>query len=142
MELRSYNLVTININNITNQTKLDALNSFLRLNEIDVFFLQEVENSNLQFPEYEIFFNIDNRRRGVAIGLKHNVDYSTVENSLDGRLLLVRLKNGITLCNVYAPSGTQNQKSREDFFNYTCAHYLRRHGWTNHFWGRFQFYCQ
>lgn len=92
MELQSYNLATININNITNETKVEALQSFLRLHEIDIFFLQEVENNSVDIPGYDVLFNVDNRRRGVAIGLKANINYTAVDNSLDGRLLLVRLK--------------------------------------------------
>lgn len=125
MDLKSYNFVSININNITSQTKLDALTSFMRAHEIDVFFLQEVENDTINIPGYTMLYNIDNRRRGVAIGLKSTVEHVTVEKSLDGRLIVVRLRNGTTLCNIYAPTGSQNRQSRENFFNCTCAHYLR-----------------
>lgn len=125
MDLRSFNFVTININNISNQTKLDALASFVRIYDIDIFFLQEVENDMIDIPGYTILFNIDIRKRGVAIGFKSSVEHVAVEKSLDGRLIVVRLKNGTTLCNIYAPTGSQNHQSRENFFNCTCAHYLR-----------------
>ena len=121
----SFNLVTLNINNITNQTKLDALQNFLRVNEVDIAFLQEVENNQITLSGYTMLFNVDHRKRGVAIALGRRVEHEAVENSLDGRLIVVRLKNGTTLCNIYAPTGSQNRNAREDFFNTTCAHYLR-----------------
>lgn len=125
MDFLSYNLATLNINNISNQTKVDAFKAFVRLNEIDIIFIQEVENDRLEIPGFELFFNINERRRGVAIGLKNFIEYRTVERSLDARLLLIKLKNGVTLCNIYAPTGSQSRVEREDFFNLTCAHYLR-----------------
>lgn len=125
MDFNSYQLASVNINNITNQTKLDALSSFLRLNDIDIAFLQEVENSSIQLTGYTLVFNIDSRKRGVAFAFKPNIEYTSVECSLDGRLITMRLKNGVTLCNIYAPTGAQSNNAREDFFNLTCAYYLR-----------------
>lgn len=104
MDLLSFNLATINIANIYSPTKIDALNSFLRLNEIDIIFLQEVENTSIQLTGYSIVFNIDNRNRGVAIAHKPSIEYTAVQNSLDGRLITITLKNGVTLCNIYAPT--------------------------------------
>lgn len=97
MDFLSYNLATLNINNISNQTKVDAFKAFVRLNEVDIIFIQEVENDRLEIPGFELFFNINERRRGVAIGLKNFIEYRTVERSLDARLLLIKLKNGVTL---------------------------------------------
>ena len=59
VDLLSYNFATLNINNISNQTKVDAFKTFVRVNEIDIIFIQEVENDRLEIPGFELFFNID-----------------------------------------------------------------------------------
>lgn len=123
MDSRSYNIGTININNITNQTKIDMLQSFIRTAELDLIFLQEVENSNLVIPGFDIVFNIDERKRGTAIAIKHPLQFENVQRSLDARLISIRVGD-VTFLNLYAPAGSQNKSSRETFFNSTVAHYL------------------
>lgn len=123
-EFSSYNLATININNITNATKLDALRTFIRTLDLDIIFLQEVENEQLSLPGFAVICNVDQARRGTAIALKEHIRFSHVEKSLDGRLVALRIQN-TTLCNVYAPSGTAARAERERFFNGTISYYLR-----------------
>lgn len=124
MEYVSTNIGTININTITNPTKRNALRSFVRMMELDIVFLQEVENDQLTLPGYNVICNVDQARRGTAIALKEHIKYSHVERSLDGRLLALRVNN-TTLCNVYSPSGSVLRAKRERFFNNTIACYLR-----------------
>lgn len=124
MDFNSYNIASININNITNTTKLNALRTFLRTMDIDIAFLQEVENDQLRLPGYIVECNVDHSRRGTAIALKEHIRFSHIEKSLDGRLIALRIQN-TTLCNVYAPSGTALRAERERFFNNTLAYYLR-----------------
>lgn len=124
MDFASYNLVTININNITNATKLNALRTFLRTMESDIVFLQEVENDQLSLPGYNVIFNIDHARRGTAIALRDYITFSHVERSLDGRLIAVRVQNTTLVC-IYAHSGPSMRAERERFFNHTLAYYLR-----------------
>lgn len=83
MDLTSYNIATININNITNPTKLDALRNFIRNMEADIIFLQELENEQLFLPGYNVICNVDHARRGAAIALKDYIQFSHVEKSLD-----------------------------------------------------------
>lgn len=59
MDLLSYKIATINISNISNQTKVDALKSFIRSLELDIIFLQEVQSEEIQMPGYTIIFNVD-----------------------------------------------------------------------------------
>lgn len=99
-EFYSYNLATININNITNATKIDALRTFIRAQELDIVFLQEVENEQFSLPGFNVICNVDHARRGTAIALKEHIRYTHVEKSLDGRLIALRVEN-TTLCNVY-----------------------------------------
>lgn len=115
MAFNSYNIASININTITNTTKINALRTFLRMLEIDIAFLQEVENEQLLLPGYHVVCNVDHTRRGTAIALKEHVNFSNVEKSLDGRLIALRVQN-TTLCNIYAPSGTAFRAERERFY--------------------------
>lgn len=124
MDLTSYNFATININTITNTTKLDALRTFFRTMELDIVFLQEVDNDQLTIPGYTVICNVDHGRRGTAIALKEYIKYSHVEKSIDSRLTSLRVNNTTLAC-VYAPSGSAARGERERFFNTTIAHYLR-----------------
>ena len=92
--------------------------------ELDIVFLQEVENEQLTLPGYNVVCNVDHTKRGTAIALKQHIKFSHVEKSLDGRLLALRVHN-TTLCNVYAPSGSALRAMRERFYNNTVAYYLR-----------------
>lgn len=126
MDSSSYIIGTVNINNITNKTKLEALHHFVRSQDVDILLLQEVENSSISIQGFNIIFNVDHTRRGTAIALKSHIKYTHVERSLDTRLIAVRIHDKVTIINIYAPSGTQNRASREPFFNTTLAYYLRR----------------
>ncbi|XP_062557853.1 uncharacterized protein LOC134222706 [Armigeres subalbatus] len=124
MALASYNLASINIGTITNQTKLNALRTFISSQSLDIVCLQEVENEQLSLPGFIVFANVDHTRRGTAVAVKDHIHVSHVEKSLDSRLIALRLHD-TTICNVYAPSGTAQRAAREDFFNGTLAYYLR-----------------
>lgn len=112
------------MNTITNPTKINALRTFIRTTDIDILFMQEVESEQLTLPGYNVIANVDHTRRGTAIALKEHIQFSHTEKSLDGRLVAVRVQD-ITLCCVYAPSGTALRVQRERFFNNTIAYYLR-----------------
>lgn len=113
MDRSSYKIGTVNINNITNLTKTNALHSFIRTQDLDIIFIQEVENDKLDLPGYNIVFNVDNARRGTSIALKHHLRFSNVGCSLNSRLIALRLNDSITLVNLYAHSGSQNRSQRE-----------------------------
>ena len=72
-EFLSYNLATININNITKTTKIDALRTLIRTMELDIVFLQEVENEQLFFNGFNVICNLDHTRRGTEIALKDHI---------------------------------------------------------------------
>lgn len=124
MDFSSYNIGTVNINTITNSNKLDSLRTFIRSMELDIVFMQEVENEQLSIPGFNVLCNVDNRHRGTAIALKSHINFTHVEKSLDGRLIAVRVNN-VTLCCVYAHSGNHMRNERERFLNNTVSYYLR-----------------
>lgn len=115
MEFTSYNFVTININNITSETKLNALRTFLRTMDSDIAFIQEIESDKLTMPGYNVICNVDHERRGTAIALKDYIRFSHVERSLDGRITSLRVHDTTLVC-LYAHSGTSLRPQRERFF--------------------------
>ena len=121
----TYNIATININAISSQNKINALKTYVKLMELDIIFLQEVENKNLDINGYNIITNVDFNKRGTAIALRDHIKYSNVEYSLDTRIICMKICNNITLCNIYAPPGSQNRVKREEFYNSTLPYYLR-----------------
>lgn len=112
------------MNTITNATKIEALRTFIRTLDLDIVFLQEVENEQFSLPGFNVIANVDHARRGTAIAIRDHIQYTHVEKSLDGRLVAVRVQD-TTLCCVYAPSGSAYRSQRENFFNTTLAFYLR-----------------
>lgn len=137
MDYTSVNIGTININTITNPTKINALRTFIRTTDLDIVFLQEVENEQLALPGYNVICNIDHSRRGTAIALKEHIKYSHIEKSLDGRLLALRVHN-TTLCTVYAPSGSALRAERERFFYQHCRILSPTSHRSCRIWGRLQ----
>ena len=93
----SYNLATININAISNATKLEALRTFIRTMDVDIIFLQEVCCADLSIPGYNVISNVNVVERGTAIALRDHLKFSHVERSLDSRLICLRLESNATL---------------------------------------------
>ena len=111
-QFASYNIATININTISNETKLNALRTFCRTMDLDIVFLQEVGESQLSIPGYNVITNVDQARRGTAIAMKQYIRFSNIEKSLDSRLVAVRV-GSTTLINIYA-SQTQLCEQNEN----------------------------
>jgi exonuclease III len=47
-DVLNYNLATINLNGISNQTKMLSVKNYVRLTDLDIIFFQEVENENIE----------------------------------------------------------------------------------------------
>lgn len=121
----TYSIGSINLNGISSLNKVQALNSFVRLMDFDVIFMQEVESESLSLFGYSTVFNVDEKRRGTAIAVKNHYKLSNVERSLDGRIITARLGENTLLCNIYAPSGSANYSDREAFFSSRLPFFLR-----------------
>lgn len=121
MDFQSFIIATININTISNQNKINALRSFVRSQDVDIIFLQEVESEMTTIPGYNVISNVDHSRRSTAIALKSHIKFSNIERSIDTRLIAIRLPGSITFVNVYAPSGSQMRSQRQHFLT-TLSH--------------------
>lgn len=121
----SYNIGSINTNAISSQNKINSLCAFVRLLEYDIVLLQEVENSRLCIPGYNVITNVDEHKRGTAIALKSHIPFSNVQRSLDSRIITVKVGNSVTVCNCYAPSGSNCSVARENMFKRSLPFYLQ-----------------
>lgn len=121
----SYNIGSLNMCTISSANKIQSMCSFFRLMDYDIVLLQEVENARLSIPGFTVITNVDDAKRGTAIALKAHIPFCNVQRSLDSRIICVKIGNSVTICNVYAPSGTQNASLREEFFRQIVPFYLQ-----------------
>jgi len=93
------------------------LGDFLRRQEIDVMFLQEVTQPNLDtLRGYVAQNNTGTNGRGTAIVTSENKLLTNVVRIPSGRGIAAELQ-GVWLVNIYAPSGAEKKIEREAFFN-------------------------
>lgn len=69
----SYNIATINLNGISNRTKIESFKSFVCLMELDVVMMQEVEGEYFDMYGFDVIYNIDQSKRGTAIAIKSHI---------------------------------------------------------------------
>lgn len=69
--------------------------------------------------------NITKNQRDVSIIIEHGLEYDEIEKSLDGRATSIKIDGNIRLINLYVPSGQQNKRDREAFFENTLGYQLR-----------------
>lgn len=114
------------MNGISSRNKIDALRAFVFLMELDIILLQEV-TEEIEINGFDSHSNLDYRKRGTAILIKSHIKTSRVQRSIDSRILSIQIDDHLTICNVYAPSGTTHKAEREKFFTDSIQHYIN-HG--------------
>ena len=105
----------LNINGITSRARVDMLENFLRVHDIDILFAQDVtspETTNI--GGYETHHNIVSYTRGKAILAKDCITLTTVTKLPSGRAIAAKYR-GALLINIYDPSGTAKRHEREYF---------------------------
>src|SRR5215510_6533193 len=113
----TYLVATLNINGITAPVRRNMLSAFVTHRAIDIVLLQEVTSAIVAcVPGYESHLNIGTENRGTAILVKEGLTSRDILRIPSGRGMAATI-NGIRYINVYAPSGTEKKKEREDFFN-------------------------
>lgn len=125
---KSYYVASINTNAISNENKLNALRTLVRLLDLDIVLLQEIESNQFSIPGFNTYTNVNETKRGTAIAVKQHIPVSNVQRSLDSRILTLKVNSCVTICNVYAPSGVQSYQSRENMFNQSLPFYLQNAG--------------
>lgn len=122
------NFATLNVNGINNVITQQLLRRFIKDFDIDVLFLQEVNNGNLDFiSPYEYRSNPGPMNRGTAMVYRQTVEMTQILESQDGRSQSAKLGDA-RIINIYGPSGTQNRTEREQFFQSGITEHLQSSG--------------
>lgn len=112
----TFSLVTINLNSTNNPIHKSLLKDFLQNHDVDIAFLQEVAYENFTFvPSYTAIVNISPEKVGTAILLRKNLQFDHPILDPSGRIISV-IVHGINFVNIYAYSGTNKKKLRDEFF--------------------------
>lgn len=113
----SRKIASININAISSAVKRGLLKDFVRNNDIDFIFLQEVAFENFDFlPTHFSLVNSSNECNGTAVLIRNNFEFSNVLMHPSGRILSVSIE-GFNFINVYAHSGSKYRKERDALFS-------------------------
>jgi exonuclease III len=93
------------------------LEEFLHKQDIDVALLQEVTNTKIStFKRYTAHINIGTEGRRTAILAKDCYSLTNIHRIPKGRDISATF-NGIKISNIYAPSGSEKNREREEFYN-------------------------
>jgi len=110
-------LLTLNINGIQSEIKLNMLEGLLCQQEIDIALLQEVTSNNIQrLRGYTTHVNEGTEKRGTAIVTREGLSITDIKRLPSGRGLAANY-DGLWILNLYAPSGAEKKAEREKFFN-------------------------
>jgi hypothetical protein len=100
------------------------LQDFLWTQEIDIALLQAVTCSQLDsVRRYTQHINVGTEKRGTAILAKDGIMLTDIRCLPSGRGITARY-NGISLINIYAPSGFERKQERESFYNTDLSYLL------------------
>jgi len=118
-------LATYNIAGIQLVEKRRALLDYCLVNSLDIVCLEEVTFNQCQLIDshYNVIFNLGPKRRGTAILFRRGLRASRTLIEPEGRLISVDL-DGLTVVCIYAPSGENAKKERNEFFRNTVPAYV------------------
>ena len=123
----TFKLVSANLG-----TSLLSVSDILKTDKPALLFLQEITNPTHELLAkvtslgYSAECNVDSlhpTRPGTAIVWKKTIKISEVNCIIERRAQIIKVE-GESYVNVYAPSGSNNRRQREDFFTVLFLHYL------------------
>jgi len=108
-------LATININGITNRTRVGMLTEYIRRHDLDIIFLQEITDPELlTMPGYDVYYNIGSHRRGTAIVARNDIVLTNINKIPIGRAIVAEYK--VCISSIYTPhQGRPNGRSVNTF---------------------------
>jgi exonuclease III len=81
-------IATININAITNRTRIGMLTNYIRRHDLDIIFLQEITDPELlQMSGYDVHYNIGSDIRGTAIATRNDIILHNINKSPSSRAI-------------------------------------------------------
>jgi exonuclease III len=119
-------LLSLNINSIECSAKKSLLKDFVLQADVDIIFLQEVCFQDFSFIYgFQSYVNLDENKRGTAVLYRNGLNVRDVLLSECGRIISVVIQN-INFINIYAKSGSQYKRTRDDFFQNKLAVHLNK----------------
>lgn len=119
-------VATINLNSSNNDIHKSLLRDFVYNYDIDVVFLQEVVYENFTFlSSHNALLNISSDRKGTGVLIRKNFNYSSPILDPSGRILSLVVR-GVNFVNVYAHSGSNKKKQRDELFRNQMAVHLSK----------------
>lgn len=118
---------TVNLNSSNSDLNQNLLKDFIRDYNLDVIFLQEVVFENFRFiNSHKAIVNRQPRSLGTAMLIRNGLDYKDVLYHPNGRILSATVAD-INFVNVYAFSGTNRKKERDEMFQTDLAVHLSKY---------------
>ena len=129
---------TLNVNGMNNTSKQMQILNHVKQHNIDILMIQEhnlksLDNIDEKFSrEFILVINYTiNIKGGTAMLFRRSlpIKITNTEKSADSRILSVRIiyyNHELQLVNVYAPSGSNCTREREELFQTDIIYYLRR----------------
>lgn len=112
----TYSIVTINVCGITSDLKKNMLRNFICTQNYDIVLLQEVSFLKFDFISgYDAIVNVGQNLRGTAVLIRNHIKYSNAKLLESSRGVSLDVEN-FKIVNIYAPSGGQAYRERNDFF--------------------------
>jgi hypothetical protein len=103
------------------------LEEFLGAQDIDIALLQEVTCQHLALSQrYTQYVNIGTEKLGTAILVKDGILLTDIKCLPSGKGITAKY-NGISVINIYAPSGAEKKQDREAFYNNDVPYLLLGH---------------
>lgn len=129
-------IATVNLNAINSDVKKSLLKDFIWINDLDIVFVQELAFENFSFLNtHAAIVNISEDGKGTGILLRNNIQFSNVVLNTNGRISSVCV-DSTNFINIYAHSGSNQKKERDELFNDTILIHLA-HGKENVLLGDF-----
>ena len=123
--LHIYKIATFNINGLATQPQITMLEDFLHKQEIYIIFIQEVTRQVFDYIRgFLAHTNIGTTGRGTAILTRDHIQLTNIVSLPTGRGIAAVFQN-VTLVNIYAPSGAERRREREQFFSRDLPYLLQ-----------------
>ena len=114
------------------------LEDFLQKQEIDIILLQEVTRPVFDdIRGFAAYTNIGTTGRGTAILTRDHIQLTNTVCFRTGRGMAADFQN-VTIVNIYAPSGAERRRDKENFFSNELPYYTAGHPTIAPGWRRLQ----
>lgn len=121
-------IATVNLNSTTTFINQNMLRDFVWNHDIDLLFVQELCYQNFSFiPSHFSIVNLSQRGMGTGILLRKSFEFNNVILDPNGRISSIVINN-INFINIYAHSGTNKKKERDELFLNNLTVHLSKSG--------------